>query len=319
MAKDDDNMFTVPKAFRSDAGRYYDTQGKKPNEKKYARLMADLASLAIPGGIIAKGVFKFGRLTGPKAVEAARKAIIKAKEAKAKKAIKPNSVTTTKPKPKPQSEAARVQQKPKVMPKPGKAVTRVKPSAAAAKRMPKPGMKKATVTSSKTRAKPELKKPATSKPVASSTSSNLKKAAVVAAGVGLADKIIRDGKPADAASRNKRGGGGPSTRGGIRGTNLKPGSGGPATRGGKRGTKKTVVKPNNKAVRTSISASKNTGFGPKGNIFPSNAAERAALMKMYGGTGSAAAKAAAAGTQGNIKAGKAALAAAKKARLQKGK
>jgi len=58
MAKDDDNMFTVPKAFRSDAGRYYDTQGKKPDEKKYARLMADLASLAIPGGIIAKGVFK---------------------------------------------------------------------------------------------------------------------------------------------------------------------------------------------------------------------------------------------------------------------
>lgn len=53
--------------------------------------------------------------------------------------------------------------------------------------------------------------------------------------------------------------------------------------------------------RTNISASKNTGFGPKGNIFPSNAADRKRLMAKYGGTGSAAAKAAARGTQGNLK------------------
>jgi len=53
--------------------------------------------------------------------------------------------------------------------------------------------------------------------------------------------------------------------------------------------------------RTNISASKNTGFGPKGNIFPSNAAARKRLMAKYGGTGSAAAKAAARGTQGNLK------------------
>ena len=56
--------------------------------------------------------------------------------------------------------------------------------------------------------------------------------------------------------------------------------------------------------RTSISASKNTGFGPKGNIFPSNAADRKRLMAKFGGTGSAAAKAAARGTQGNLKKGK---------------
>lgn len=56
--------------------------------------------------------------------------------------------------------------------------------------------------------------------------------------------------------------------------------------------------------RTNISASKNTGFGPKGNIFPSNAAARKRLMAKYGGTGSAAAKAAARGTQGNLKKGK---------------
>ena len=56
--------------------------------------------------------------------------------------------------------------------------------------------------------------------------------------------------------------------------------------------------------RTNISASKSTGFGPKGNIFPSNAADRKRLMAKYGGTGSAAAKAAARGTQGNLKKGK---------------
>lgn len=56
--------------------------------------------------------------------------------------------------------------------------------------------------------------------------------------------------------------------------------------------------------RTNISASKNTGFGPKGNIFPSSAADRKRLMAKFGGTGSAAAKAAARGTQGNLKKGK---------------
>ena len=49
-----------------------------------------------------------------------------------------------------------------------------------------------------------------------------------------------------------------------------------------------------------ITAGKNTGFGPKGNIFPKNAADRERLMKLYGGTGSAAAKAAAAGKQGTL-------------------
>ena len=49
-----------------------------------------------------------------------------------------------------------------------------------------------------------------------------------------------------------------------------------------------------------ITAGPNVGFGPKGNIFPSSAAERRELMSKYGGTGSAAAKAAAAGKQGNL-------------------
>lgn len=50
-----------------------------------------------------------------------------------------------------------------------------------------------------------------------------------------------------------------------------------------------------------ITAGGNVGFGPKGNIFPSNATERKKLMDKYGGTGSAAAKAAAQGKQGNLK------------------
>jgi hypothetical protein len=81
---------------------------------------------------------------------------------------------------------------------------------------------------------------------------------------------------------------------------------GPATRGSqKRGATKLIT------------AGKNTGFGPKGNIFPSNAEERKALMTMYGGTGSAAAKAAIAGKQGNIAKGRSLYEAAKAKRLKK--
>jgi hypothetical protein len=80
-------------------------------------------------------------------------------------------------------------------------------------------------------------------------------------------------------------------------------------------------KPETKKAAPSkvISAGSNTGFGPKGNIFPGSSEERAAYMKMYGGTGSAAAKAAAAGKQGDMKAGRAAVDAAKKKRLSKKK
>lgn len=87
---------------------------------------------------------------------------------------------------------------------------------------------------------------------------------------------------------------------------VKPKSSGPSTRGSAK-----------KGATKRISAGPNTGFGPKGNIFPGSSAERAALMKMYGGTGSAAAKAAAAGKQGNMEAGRKELNAAKKKRLSK--
>ena len=50
-----------------------------------------------------------------------------------------------------------------------------------------------------------------------------------------------------------------------------------------------------------ITAGSNVGFGPKGNIFPKDASDRKRLMNKYGGTGSAAAKAAAQGKQGSLK------------------
>ena len=63
-----------------------------------------------------------------------------------------------------------------------------------------------------------------------------------------------------------------------------------------------------KSVSTSrpkvITAGSNVGFGPKGNIFPKDAADRRRLMAKFGGTGSAAAKAAAQGKQGTLKKGK---------------
>ena len=85
-----------------------------------------------------------------------------------------------------------------------------------------------------------------------------------------------------------------------------PKSSGPSTRGSAK-----------KGATKRISAGPNTGFGPKGNIFPGSSEERAAYMKMYGGTGSAAARAAAAGKQGNMEAGRKELNAAKKKRLSK--
>jgi hypothetical protein len=63
--------------------------------------------------------------------------------------------------------------------------------------------------------------------------------------------------------------------------------------------------------RTNFTSGDNTGFGPKGNIFPSSSEERKALMIMYGGTGSKAGKAAIAGTQGNLAKGQSLLDAAK--------
>ena len=60
--------------------------------------------------------------------------------------------------------------------------------------------------------------------------------------------------------------------------------------------KKVADKPK----RTNITAGGNVGFGLKGNIFASSEEDRKRLMAKFGGTGSAAARAAMKGTQGNI-------------------
>ena len=65
--------------------------------------------------------------------------------------------------------------------------------------------------------------------------------------------------------------------------------------------KKKPQKSIPKKVQKIITAGGNVGFGPKGNMFPKDAEDRKRLMKKYGGTGSAAAKAAAQGKQGSMK------------------
>ena len=107
-------------------------------------------------------------------------------------------------------------------------------------------------------------------------------------------------KGADPKKAEPRKPSGPQTRGSAKPKRVrdleamsKPRASGPSTRSGaKRGAAKTIT------------AGSNVGFGPKGNIFPSSAEDRKRLMKLYGGTGSAAAKAAAAGKQGTLKKGK---------------
>ena len=65
--------------------------------------------------------------------------------------------------------------------------------------------------------------------------------------------------------------------------------------------KKKPQKSIPKKVQKTITAGSNVGFGPKGAMFPKDAEDRKRLMKKYGGTGSAAAKAAAQGKQGSMK------------------
>jgi hypothetical protein len=64
------------------------------------------------------------------------------------------------------------------------------------------------------------------------------------------------------------------------------------------------IKPNiikSKPIKkTNITSGGNTGFGAKGNVFVSSEKRRKELMDKFGGTGSAAAKAAMRGTQGNM-------------------
>jgi len=68
----------------------------------------------------------------------------------------------------------------------------------------------------------------------------------------------------------------------------------------KKETKPNIIKSPPPMKKTNITAGGTTGFGPKGNIFASSEKRRKELMEKYGGTGSAAARAAMKGTQGNM-------------------
>lgn len=234
--------------------------------------------------------------------------------------------TTAKPKPKPADKkpGSAVTTRPGTqVKKPGTGVMEIRQ----APKKPR-GMKRADATDRPT-PKPAVRGPA--KPKKKLTPRQKALLAGTAAGVVGTAAYLAGKKGDDAVA----GGGGTGKKraspGGVnKGKDPKktaPRTSGPSTRGSRRppsADKAPTRKPSGPQTRGSqkrgatsrITAGPNTGFGPKGNIFPSNAAERAALMKMYGGTGSAAAKAAAAGKQGDLTAGKAAFEKAKRERLK---
>ena len=234
--------------------------------------------------------------------------------------------TTAKPKPKTTDKktGSAVTKKPRTdVKKPGTGVMEIRPGA-----KPKRGMKTVTGTD-KTR---ELKKVKANIAAAkrANNASKVKKliAAAVAAGLvgtaamlgggtdkGTAQPVSppkrkpKKGSPAVPVPQPKPKKKGPPTG--------RPPLGGPSDGKPPAKKKKPMPKPGERASnRTSFNAGKGVGFGPKGNILPSNDAERAALMKMYGGTGSKAGKAAQAGTQGDLVAGRVALKKAKRERLK---
>lgn len=280
--------------------------------------MAEGMSIFLPAGAAIKaGQLVYRGLKGAKAAKALKDAA--AAGAKLKKAGEVKKATRG-DKPKPSGSTPKLEQKPRVIPKPGTAVARVTRSGAAAKRMPEKKMKRATVTSDKpstTRPtpKPTPKPRSTTKPTPKpnrrlTTRDKILGGAAAAGVVAAVGNLGKDKKTEASPSRSS----GPSTRGSRRPPSAdkpRPTSG-PSTRGSRRppsADKAPARKPSGPQTRGSqkrgatniITAGPNTGFGPKGNQFPKDAADRRRLMAMYGGTGSAAAKAAAAGKQGNLK------------------
>jgi len=299
-----------------------------------------LALSALPvGAVIRGGQLIYRGLKGAKAMAAVRKVLAASKKAaKSRKDYKPATATkpkaqtkpatTTKPKAqtkpatttkkpqdkpkeqpktqtttakKPQEQPKRLTQQPKKIPKkkPGTAVTVTKPKPKPKTTSQPKSMKKADVVSSTTRTPKKVTGPAKPKKTLTKKQKAAIAAAVIAGGA-AGVKIATTKKPAEADPTPKK----RTPKGGyVR--PKPPGSGKKITSvvgTGETGPDKSLPKAGKRASnRTSISAGPNTGFGLKGNIFPSNAKERRELMAKFGGTGSRAAKAAMAGTQGNIK------------------
>jgi len=299
------------------------TSGSRQQNENANMIMKELGIAALTllpaGAVIRGGMLVYKGLKGARAIAAARKAIAAAKQTSSK--TKPD----TSPKPKPESG------KTTVMSKPGTAVAVRGRSAAKKTAQPKPDMKRVQGTD-KTVPKKTLKSPPTktkrqstlsNQQASSKTKSGPTKTQKAAAGVvGLAvlERATRKGGEAKADRKPVVGVGEtgpdkskskppkasyqPANAGQGKKPQYRPANAGDKNRKSTTGTSPDKAKEGAAAKRTSITASKNAGFGPKGNIFPSNAADRKRLMALYGGTGSAAAKAAARGTQGNLKKGK---------------
>lgn len=292
--------------------------------KKTMKVLADLGLVGLSflpvGAAIRGGQLFYKGMQGAKAAKELRKLKAVQSAIKAQKPVpgKPTTITAPKPKirvpagkPKPAAkQAPKAADKPKPTPPraPGLAKNRqrVDGKPTAAKPAPKPAPK------TKPKAKPNAAA-AKKRAGAQRKLDALLATAVGAGALGAASKAVAPTKPkADpkktAPKKRAKPGGtnkgadpkkakpkarGPQTRGSVAPQKTTPRKSGPSTRSGaKRGATKTIT------------AGKNVGFGPKGNIFPKNAEDRARLMRLYGGTGSAAAKAAAAGKQGTLKKGK---------------
>ena len=293
-------------------------------EKTAAGAMGDIALIMIPG----MGTVKLAR-TGGKLTQSAMDFVKRAKKMYPNAKVNPTPTATQVSNAKPISGVTL--KKPAdvavsaLKPRPRATAPGGKPTTTAA---PKPKVRVPAGTAAKpapkaTTPKPSAKPAAKPKPKAKPNAAAAKKrasaqrdidtllaAAVGAGAVGAVNKAIAPTKPKadtkkDAPKKRAKPGGtnkgadpkkakpkarGPQTRGSVAPQKTTPRASGPSTRGGaKRGATKIVT------------AGKNVGFGPKGNIFPKDAADRRRLMAKYGGTGSAAAKAAAAGKQGNLK------------------
>ena len=125
----------------------------------------------------------------------------------------------------------------------------------------------------------------TNKPLASKNKirDNIVKGALVTSTGAAVSNLLPKG---DSANKNKKISKPPEVK--LKPKNLKP-----------KVTKPNIIK-SKPIKKTNITAGGNTGFGAKGNIFVSSEKRRKELMDKFGGTGSAAARAAMKGTQGNM-------------------
>ena len=253
--------------------------------------MAEGMSLFIPGGVAIKaGQLAFRGKKGKDAIQAIK-----------------NIVQGKKVKQAPATKTAAKKQAPKTKTQPKQAAKKAAPKTQQKKAAKKAAPKTATQTRTKTKQKQAAKKAAPKKTITQRIKENKGPIALGAAVIGGASLIggtksatgpakaedkKRPQRPKPDQSIRKKRPQRPKPDQSIRKDQSKR----PKRPAPDQSIRKPVAKPD-----TNISAGKGTGFGPKGNIFPSNDAERKRLMDMYGGTGSAAAKAAMRGTQGNLR------------------